>query len=1061
MNNPFSPRRQTKRLNRHAQARKKLHFESLEDRRVLSAIPILNSLPGATASLYLDFDGHSEASWGEYSNVNGPAFDIDGNPSDLNAEELTFVQELWQIVAENYAPFNINVTTVEPPVLAVGVPSDQANGEALRVAIGGSGVNVLGTGYAGYAYINSFTDSIANVAYVFPISSSGSLMSSLSGGIIASHEAGHAFGLQHFASAVDLDAGYQSLMNTSSYGLEDATWSSGINYLGNSQDDLAVIARSTNGFGYRADDHADTITGSTPLALAGSTWTATGVITTTGDVDVFSITTPQTKSLRIAVEGDPLAQNLDVAIDLLDASGNLLATASPTDSKDAILFGEVTGTQYIAVRSNGEYGRVGQYSLSVTESSPGITVDGASILPTTDELGRSESVTISLSSKPTSDVAFYVASSDTTEGTVSTSQMVFTTSNWYVPQTFVITGVADAVADSDQGYVVTVSPAVSADSNYHGIFDPPDLQVVNLDNHAGKLFWVRSDDLPSYNGYVEGFAGWTQQRETLVDLEAAFGTSATNQTPSDIAVDADGGKIYWTDTGVDEIRRANLDGSSPETILSGIPNLTGIAVDSTAGKLYWVDSSIDKIQRSNLDGSNVEDILTTGLISPGSLKLDAANGKMYWRDSSTFTVNRANVDGSQVEIVLPSDGQNRPYSLEVDDTAGKIYIGMKDLDNVSRIYRADIDGANLELLVDLSALTAPIYFGIAPPIQGMAIDHDADRLYWSFQERVFSASLDGTEIALIAEDIERLRGIDFVEQAPLPPEITLIFADSFEVGEWNGLWVEDSQNDWFRSTQRATDGVRSAEVDGSANNATLTLATPLNLSGYTSAELSFDWLIESGFDGGEYLTLDVFNGTTWVNDVRRLNGNVDPENVWHSETVDITPFASASTLIRFRSKVSSSTEDANLDNVSITGVVANLGPNEDPTADLGGLYAIDEGSSVTVDASASTDSDGTIVDYAWDLDGDGQYDDASGPTANFTTTASGSYIVGLQVTDNRGGIDTGTTSVVVNNVAPTADAGRRPNCVCRLERCSLRRRVERSRQRHRRLCLGSRRRRTI
>ena len=33
-----------------------------------------------------------------------------------------------------------------------------------------------------------------------------------------------------------------------------------------------------------------------------------------------------------------------------------------------------------------------------------------------------------------------------------------------------------------------------------------------------------------------------------------------------------------------------------------------------------------------------------------------------------------------------------------------------------------------------------------------------------------------------------------------------LFADSFENGEWNGKWVEDSQNDWFASTQRATDG---------------------------------------------------------------------------------------------------------------------------------------------------------------------------------------------------------------------------------------------------------------
>ncbi len=92
--------------------------------------------------------------------------------------------------------------------------------------------------------------------------------------------------------------------------------------------------------------------------------------------------------------------------------------------------------------------------------------------------------------------------------------------------------------------------------------------------------------------------------------------------------------------------------------------------------------------------------------------------------------------------------------------------------------------------------------------------------------------------------------------------LAVLFADSFEsgggAGDWAGNWVEDGQNDWFRSTQRATDGAYSAEVDGSADNATLTLATPEDLSGYASAQLTFDWLIENGLDGGEYLAAGCF-----------------------------------------------------------------------------------------------------------------------------------------------------------------------------------------------------------
>ena len=112
-----------------------------------------------------------------------------------------------------------------------------------------------------------------------------------------------------------------------------------------------------------------------------------------------------------------------------------------------------------------------------------------------------------------------------------------------------------------------------------------------------------------------------------------------------------------------------------------------------------------------------------------------------------------------------------------------------------------------------------------------------------------------------------------------------VFSDSFENGQWNGLWVEDSQNDWFTSTQRKTDGSYSAEVDGRATDATLTVASPIDLTPYGSAELTFDWYIESALDAGEYLAVDLFDGTTWT-EVARLAGNVDAEDVWHQPWCD-------------------------------------------------------------------------------------------------------------------------------------------------------------------------------
>ena len=160
----------------------------------------------------------------------------------------------------------------------------------------------------------------------------------------------------------------------------------------------------------------------------------------------------------------------------------------------------------------------------------------------------------------------------------------------------------------------------------------------------------------------------------------------------------------------------------------------------------------------------------------------------------------------------------------------------------------------------------------------------------------------------------------------------VLFADSFEVSEWNGRWVEDTQNDWFRSTQRATDGRFAAEVDGRTRNATLTMAQSVDLSNMATAVLTFDWLIERQLDTGDYLALDISedDGSTWT-EVSRLNGNSSPENQWLSESIDLSAngHVTSHLKIRFRGMANRSNEDANVDNVRIVATVAGP-PNQAP-----------------------------------------------------------------------------------------------------------------------------------
>ena len=99
-----------------------------------------------------------------------------------------------------------------------------------------------------------------------------------------------------------------------------------------------------------------------------------------------------------------------------------------------------------------------------------------------------------------------------------------------------------------------------------------------------------------------------------------------------------------------------------------------------------------------------------------------------------------------------------------------------------------------------------------------------------------------------------------------------------------------------------------------------------------------------------------------------------------------------------------------------TGPFGPPPPNTAPVAVAGGPYSVVEGSSVQLDASATTDAeqDPATLTYEWDFDGDGEYDDAAGPNPTFPPTtleAPALVTVGLQVTDD-GGL-TGATSAIV------------------------------------------------
>lgn len=153
---------------------------------------------------------------------------------------------------------------------------------------------------------------------------------------------------------------------------------------------------------------------------------------------------------------------------------------------------------------------------------------------------------------------------------------------------------------------------------------------------------------------------------------------------------------------------------------------------------------------------------------------------------------------------------------------------------------------------------------------------------------------------------------------PSPSWSTELY-DSFESGEWNGLWVEDKQNDWSRSALRAKDGLYSAVVRGRAQDSTLTLAKAINLGGKSYAQLMFSWYIEKTIDLKEYVAVDVSidKGKTWKQ-LGALAGDVDKEDTWHDVVINLDKKYMVSELkIRFRANMSLTNEGASVDEVKL------------------------------------------------------------------------------------------------------------------------------------------------
>ncbi|MEX1113616.1 MAG: MBG domain-containing protein, partial [Akkermansiaceae bacterium] len=1007
----------------------------------VSSPPAYNSKPNSTKHIYLDFNGGivTRTQW-NVSNVasyNVKVWSQDADRTTFNDAEQTWMRRIWQRVAEDYAPFDVNVTT-DVAYDPVNYTGNKNNVGWLMICETTDNNNVAlpHNGSGGVAYVDVY-GRLDYTRY------QPAWVSSTNGGgneaIVAeaaSHEMGHNMGLSHDAtSTLAYYGGHAATASAPSWGPIMGTgynrnvsqWSKSSEYFDGNQaeDDLSILSAR---IGYRADDHGNNFAGATGVVATNNTISQSGIIERTNDPDVFSfITGPGAITLTansFRCDANTWGGNLDIILELYDSSQTLITSNNPAAETNASISTTVPtgGTYYVIVKPTGTgtplanppsgysvYSSLGQYTLSGT------------LQP------------------------FDLLWSENFDGTITgwTSQTISGTPNsWAVTtdqshsptKSFFATGLAST------SVAHLISPAISIPAEVGSpqieFWHRYNLQAgrdggrLSLSLDGGDWFDVTdsaSGAAFTLNGYTTGMAT-TGQTGPFAGMQA---WSGGNNTFS---------KTIITLTDIPKYAGKNL------------RIRWEIATNNSTASTGWNVDSVSLIGALGDTPSNQSPVITVAAsTTSGETEIDGP---------TTYQIIRGT--GSNLSVTATDDAGESNLTYTWSQTSGPAPVGFSvngsnAAKNTTVTFNQVGDYILTATALDVGALSSSSSVNVRVPVAGTYVVTPSSASVQVGASQQFNASLFDQFDVLVAS---QLSPIDWSTSGGGAISSSGLFTAASIGGPFTITAVSGSYSDTASVTvtpaaatveltnlsQTYTGGFKAVTVTTTPANLdhTVTYNTSSTVPTNAGTYAVVATVIDPNYVGSASGSLVVTKASQTINyaALGSVPGNQGSlalpatatselaVSYTSSNTAVATISGSTANIIGLgtTSITASQTGDANF--LAATNVQQSLTVvRADPLAVAGGPYSVLIGQSLSLNGNSSEPSFGeNITSYEWDLNMDDTFSDATGAnpdsisyeTLNTTwSRVPGSNIIQLKVTDSAGKISIATTTLTVDGTAPT------------------------------------------